>query len=367
MPRHNVFTNEEMRDMVCVYAQENFNGYGARRRYLELYPQRRPPGPKLFQNLYARLGETGSFRPKRDNLGRPKLITVDQEDEILVRVAENPEISVRRMAAAMGTSKTTVHKIFRDQKMHPFHFSPVQNLLPTDLPARLQFARFCHAQNNANPMFPNKILFTDEATFTRRGVFNLKNKHVWEMENPHVTTERHFQHEFKINVWCGIVGNFVLGPYELPAKLNGQSYLNFLQHGLVDLFDDLPLETRQDMYFMQDGAPAHYSLQVRNYLNTVFPNRWIGRGSQLPWPARSPDFNPMDFCFWGYVKSIVYSQKINSREELWEKIVSAVEDFRNQGILFNIRQSFIKRTLKCIQVNGGHFEHLLPRNNVFNY
>jgi predicted metalloprotease len=84
MPRHRDYSFTEMRDMVCVYAQEEFCGRAAARRYMEFYPNRRQPNHKLFQNLYDRMGETGSFRPKRVS-GRPKVVTVDQEEEVLVR------------------------------------------------------------------------------------------------------------------------------------------------------------------------------------------------------------------------------------------------------------------------------------------
>ncbi|KAJ8935670.1 hypothetical protein NQ318_012832 [Aromia moschata] len=47
------------------------------------------PNHKLFRNIYNRLGETGSFRPK-SNHGTSKTITVDEEDEILIRLSENP-------------------------------------------------------------------------------------------------------------------------------------------------------------------------------------------------------------------------------------------------------------------------------------
>lgn len=366
MPRHNLFSNEEMRDMVCVYAQSDFVGRRALRRYLELYPNRRQPNRKLFQDLFNRLGETGTFRPKRDNVGHiRRTITVDQEEEILTRVAENPEVSSRQIARTTGVSKTTVLKIFHKENLYPYHFTPVQNLLAADLPGRLQFAHFMRTQQNLDREFLNNVLFTDEATFTRRGVFNFRNKHIWDNENPYVVTERHFQREFKINVWCGIIGNHLLGPHELPPNLNGDLYLDFLQHHLVNYLDDLPLNLRQNLYFMQDGAPPHFSVQVRNYLDQTFPDRWIGRGSRMSWPARSPDFNPMDFCFWGYMKSVVYRETINTREELWQKVVNAAESFRDKNLYFKIRQSFNKRVDKCIEVRGGHFEQLLSKRHIF--
>lgn len=359
MPRHNLFSNEEMRDMVCIYAKENFNGRRACRRYLESYPNRLQPNHKLFKNLYDRLGDTGSFRPKRRDAGRPTTVTPEQEEDILLRVTENPEISLRRMSAAVVVPKSSIHRLFHNEKLYPYHFSPVQNLLPADFPDREQFCLRFLDRHNDDPHFLSKVLFTDEATFTRRGVFNFRNKHVWDNENPHVLRERHFQHEFKINIWCGIVGNHVLGPVELPYNLNGRSYLHFLEHDFEELIDDLPLNVRHNMFFMQDGAPAHFSVQVRNYLNAQFPQRWIGRGSTFSWPARSPDLNPMDFSIWGILKSKVYSDPINTRDELWQAILNARNLLRNEETLFNIRQSFIKRIRLCINVNGGHIENLM--------
>lgn len=359
MPRHNEFSNNEMRDMICVFAQENFNGLASARRYLELYPNRRQPNHKLFRNLYNRLGETGSFRPKCEN-SAPKSISVEQEDEVLVRVTENPGISTRRLSTATRISQSAIWRILKKEKLYPFHLNPVQNLLPQDPPARLRFANFLQEQITNDPTFLEKNLFTDEATFTRRGVFNWHNNHLWDYENPHGVKARTFQHEFKVNVWCGVIGNFLIGPFELPSNLNNQLYLNFLQQNLPGLLEEVPLYLRRDMWFLHDGAPPHFSRPVRAYLDAVFPNHWIGRGSVFAWPPRSPDFNPLDFCIWSLLKDIVYKEPIGSREELWQRIQIAANEVRdNPNMFFQIRNSLRKRCEKCISVNGGHFEQLL--------
>lgn len=46
---------------------------------------------------------------------------------------------------------------------------------------------------------------------------------------------------------------------------------------------------------MRDGAPAHFSIIVRNHLDALHQNRWIGRGDAEHWSARSLDLNPPDF------------------------------------------------------------------------
>ena len=47
--------------------------------------------------------------------------------------------------------------------------------------------------------------------------------------------------------------------------------------------------------FQQDGALPHWSLNIMDYLDATFPDAWIGRGGPTAWPARSPDFTPLDF------------------------------------------------------------------------
>ena len=49
------------------------------------------------------------------------------------------------------------------------------------------------------------------------------------------------------------------------------------------------------MYFQHDGAPPHYTNRVRELLNELLPNRWLGRGGPVAWPPRSTDLTPLDY------------------------------------------------------------------------
>jgi len=92
-------------------------------------------------------------------------------------------------------------------------------------------------------------------------------------------------------------------------RMTGQNYLDFLQNELSKQLEDVPLATRIAMYFQHDGAPSHYTRHVMQHLNYTFPNRWIGRGSTINWPPRSPDLTQLDFCLWGLMNSEVYRKK----------------------------------------------------------
>ena len=62
-----------------------------------------------------------------------------------------------------------------------------------------------------------------------------------------------------MNVWCGILGNRIIGPVFFDGNLTGQAYLRFLQEDLGPLLEDIPLEIRRNMWFQHD-----YSRSVRD-------------------------------------------------------------------------------------------------------
>ena len=44
-------------------------------------------------------------------------------------------------------------------------------------------------------------------------------------------------------------------------------------------------------------AAPHFALAVRDWLDTTFPECWMGRRGPHEWPARSPDLTPCDFFY----------------------------------------------------------------------
>ncbi|PNF30260.1 hypothetical protein B7P43_G01232 [Cryptotermes secundus] len=58
---------------------------------------------------------------------------------------------------------------------------------------------------------------------------------------------------------------------------------------------------RRQMWIQHAGAPAHFSIVSRDYLDAAFHGCWIGRGGPEPWPPRTPDLTPLDYFVWGHV------------------------------------------------------------------
>jgi hypothetical protein len=83
-----------------------------------------------------------------------------------------------------------------------------------------------------------------------------------------------------------------------------------------------------DVWFQQDGAPAHFALSVRNILNKHFPGRWIGRSSPalpapLTWPPRSPDLSTPDNSLCGIIKDQVSARRYYSSDDLRRAVKDA--------------------------------------------
>jgi hypothetical protein len=67
----------------------------------------------------------------------------------------------------------------------------------------------------------------------------------------------------------------------VPPCITGD--LNLLQEKVMPAIQN---RCPQDIIFQQDGASPHYARQVREFLDDVFPDAWIGRRGSIEWPAR---------------------------------------------------------------------------------
>jgi hypothetical protein len=71
--------------------------------------------------------------------------------------------------------------------------------------------------------------------------------------------------------------------------------------------------------------------------------------------------SPLDFCLWGWMKSEVYKEKVNTRDELVARIMNsaALIQQERQDDLRRATRTIAKRVEKCNEIDGGIFEHLL--------
>lgn len=351
------FENFEKYDMFCCYITQNKNPLLAGEEYLNRFPERRQPHIETFARLDKSLSEFGSFSRPR---GKNYMKNEEKELLVLATVAQNNQISLRQIEAEVGVSKTCGSKILKKQKYHPYKWATSQVLHPGDAQRRIQFCEWYLRGIAENPQFAMNILWTDECNFTNCGMFNRKNCHIWAQENPHNNFPVRNQVRFSVNVFCGLLGNRLMGPVMFEGNLSANRYVELIENNVEDFLDDLPLAQRNNTWYQQDGAPAHNSRVAMNCLRNKFGNQLISTNSDTPWPARSPDITPLDFFFWGFIKTKMYmpGASYNNREELCDAINNAF-DATNRNTLRRVINSIEYRCRMCLNNNGNVFEQFL--------
>jgi len=112
----------------------------------------------------------------------------------------------------------------------------------------------------------------------------------------------------------------------------------------------------QRIWWMQDGAPCHRGIIVKNRLKDVFGDRIIGVGHDVEWPPRSPDLTPCDFFLWGHLKNEVYKTPPTDLQELRNRIIQSATVLKNNPeMIKNAMRSMRKRCQKCLENGGGHY------------
>lgn len=112
---------------------------------------------------------------------------------------------------------------------------------------------------------------------------------------------------------------------------------------------------------MQDGATAHTSVSTRQFLSDAFgADRVISKFFNTPWPARSPDLNPVDYFLWGFARELVYAQGgFLNLHHLNAAIVRAFDWIRQNRMdaVRNAVDGFFGRPRECIENDGYHLRH----------
>lgn len=149
----------------------------------------------------------------------------------------------------------------------------------------------------------------------------------------------------------------MIGPYFYDGILTGHKYLDFLKEMPLPL-DYMPLYFRQEMYFLQDGAPPHNCRIVTDYFNIQFSQKLISTKGPIESPPRSPNLTPLDFFLWGNLKREIHSTQPTPIEELKNRIVNACQKV-TYSMLENVSKNILVRYEKCVENSGGNFEQYL--------
>ena len=124
------------------------------------------------------------------------------------------------------------------------------------------------------------------------------------------------------------------------------------------IFDMCCYYTRQGLWWMQGGAPAHCTTAAKVFPLNKFECRVISSGTQIAWPAHFLDLNPLDFYYWALAQKEMYTVKPTTVNEIIN-VVKRVSEAHRDNVLHSVALTVLKRSNLCLLQNGGHFQHLL--------
>lgn len=158
--------------------------------------------------------------------------------------------------------------------------------------------------------------------------------------------------------WAGIIDGSIIGPYYFEQNVTSDTYLEMLRDYVLPELNRRGIDA-QKICYMHDGAPAHSTLIVRQFLTENFGS-WIGRGpgSYIAWPPRSPDLNMLDFFLWGLLQHRVNITQSRTTEEIEEKVRQEI-NLVSFETLEKVHENMKKRLRICVEQNGELFEHML--------
>ena len=127
--------------------------------------------------------------------------------------SRSPIKSIRTAARELQLPPTTVHKVLHKRlRLYAYKVQMLQRHQPNDEPKQKEFADNMLQRISEDEEFLKRICFSDETTFHVSGKLNKHNGRIWGSEHPHEIRELE-KDSPKVNVWCGIMCNRVIGPF----------------------------------------------------------------------------------------------------------------------------------------------------------
>jgi len=322
--------------------------------FTEHFPGVKPPTKHtVLRNVQKYRDHGSSHNRYKGNSGRKATIRTEETIEAVRKLLnDQPTTSTRKNG--LGLSQSTFQRIVKnDLKWHPYKNHQRHQLTDKDIEMRTLFSKW-FAGYCSNEHFVSRFVIGGEASFELNGRVNSLNTRLFTDKNdlPTFTSDRK-----KLFLWVGLCGNgSLLGPYFFDSDLNDQAYLTLFDTKILPSLLQSYESNIVGLWWVPDSKVAILTKEVREQLSRVFGNNVLAPGCGVQWPAKSPDLNPMDYFFWGYLKKKVFANPPASLEIMEKQIQDACDEIRQTNVVSNAMQELKRRTNSCIQRKGQHLE-----------
>lgn len=247
----------------------------------------------------------------RKKCGRKQKLSSRQR-RIIVRTMSKGETSANRIVREMNlnvTRQTVVNVLKNTKNLKYVKRKQQPRLTPQHIANRLKFARDHQTWDRTW----RTVIFSDEKKFNLDGPDGLK--YYWhDLRREGQVFSKRVGGGGSIMVWGAFAYAGKIHLVEVKGRMNAKKYQDMLEANLLPYATDIAGDT---YIFQQDNAACHAAKTTIEWFN--------GHNIKLlPWPACSPDLNPIE-NLWGDMARAVYAngKQYNTVAELRTAIYEA--------------------------------------------
>jgi hypothetical protein len=153
------YSFEEKTEMLLIFGECGRDATQAAETYAARFPQNRAPNRQIFKSLVSSLRERGTFKQNTKLFINPTITHDVNQARVLNSVENNPHIGSREISSQIGISKSSVPRILKKHKYHPYHLELQQELHGEDFANRVAFCEWTEEKirNNFLHFLPNYL------------------------------------------------------------------------------------------------------------------------------------------------------------------------------------------------------------------
>lgn len=195
----------------------------------------------------------------------------------------------------------------------------------------------------------SSTIFTDEKSFnsSTNGRLNLWRYNNTRYEEKNVVINRE-SGRISINLWGWISADGVGELVQLPPRANAVNYVSMLEESMLpSLRIVYPQREMPNVSFVQDNCRIH-TARVTDAWFREHPEITV-----IPWPAKSPDLNPIE-NIWGLMVQRWDNRNERRTEDLLRHCEQSWENLRGSDICSRLVGSMRSRLQAVIDSNGSY-------------
>ncbi|GFU79519.1 transposable element Tcb2 transposase [Trichonephila clavipes] len=290
---------------------------------------------------------------RRPGQGRKRMTTASEDRYLALTVRRNRKATARQLSSELATatgavaSRQTIYRRLNEKGLYAR--KPRVCVLLSSQKKRDRF-NWCKEHQNWTEHQWSHVLFPDESRFSLTG--DSKRVYIWResgtRNDPSNIVERDRFGSGGVMVWGGIMidGRTPLHVFR-SGSVTGQIYRDEVLDPYVRLFRGA---YGRDFLFMHDNARPHRANLVDEFLESEDIKR-------IPWPANSPDLNPIE-NLWDYLGRAIARRHPPPRDVNGLKTALLEEwSLIPQTVINNVISSLKTRCDMCVRVRGDHIPY----------